>query len=266
MSVLRFSVLAVLLLLFQPMAVQAQSIANRTRESMTFVLLDTSSICTDCSVVQATGSFDRETMRAYNDLIWRHTFKQNIYFVFHSLGGDRTEAMQLGHILRNLNAHTAVGQAIVRSGKVELEPGLCASACVLAFMGGATRSIPKSARLGVHSWAPAYLAERGDEETDRTAKPLGLDEIARIHRNTAVYLEYLETMGIDLRVAIPTLRTPFRDVTWVSPEQQKLWKLATADLSLSTPSDPGSPALLLPPAPKSPPKAADRRQRSRERR
>jgi hypothetical protein len=266
MLILRLFALTVLILLFQPRTVQAQAITYAEPGSMTFVLLDTSSICTDCSVVQASGRFERQTIQAYNDLVWRHPFKQNIYFVFHSPGGNRKEAMQLGHILRNQNVHTIVGRAIVRSGKVEIEPGLCASACVFAFTGGAARSIPKASRLGVHSGAPAFLADRKDEEKYRYSKPLDLDDIADIHQSTAVYLQYLDTMGIDLRVAIPTLRTPLRDIIWVSPEQQKLWKLATVDLSPSTPSDPRSPALLLPPAPKNSPKEADGRQRNRERR
>jgi hypothetical protein len=269
MFILRFSALVLLLLLLQPRTVQAQAITYAEPGSMTFVLLDTSSICADCTVVQATGRFDRETIRAYNDLVWRHTFRQNTYFVFDSPGGNRDEAMQLGVILRNLNAYTVVGQAVVRGGRVEIEPGRCASACVLAFIGGARRGIPKAAQLGVHSGAPAFLAQWRDEDRSHYSKPLALDDIMAIHRSTADYLQHLDAMGIDLRVAIPTLRTSFRSISWLSPEAQAQWKLVTADPILTAPADGTPPALLLSPmsrTPGRPPKEADGRQRKRERR
>jgi hypothetical protein len=240
-------ILAILSLLIFPITAQAQKSKDQTRGDMTFVALDASPLCSDCSVVQASGTFGSETITAYRDLVWRARLKKNSYFIFDSPGGSMKAAMELGRILRNLKVNTIVGRAAIRKGEVEVEPGTCASACMFAFAGGITRSMPKNSRLGIHSWMPVNLLNLGQPKSKKVAPPtLNQDIVGAIHRQTADYLGYLQSMGIDLRVAVPILQTPYSTMNWVSPRNQSLWSLVTVDSSLSTPADRRSPVLFLP--------------------
>jgi hypothetical protein len=226
---------------------QAQKSKDPTRGDMTFVALDASHLCADCSIVQASGTFGSDTITAYRDLVWRARLKKNSYFIFDSLGGSMKAAMELGGILRNLKVNTVVGRASIRNGEVEVEPGTCASACMFAFAGGITRSMPKNSRLGIHSWMPVNLLNLGQPKSKKVAPPtLNQNIVGAIHRQTADYLSYLQSMGIDLRVAVPILQTPYSTMTWVSPRNQSLWSLVTIDSSLSTPADRRWPVLFLP--------------------
>ena len=167
-----------------------------------------------------------------------------------------TAAIRLGEILRNIKAKTVVGRAFLRNGavEVEVEPARCASACVFAFLGGATRSMPRNSRLGVHSWMPVTLLGEVGDKTKKT-KPRVQDQavVELLHRQTAIYLKYIQTMGVDLRLAVQILQTPYSSIPWVSARDQSLWSVVTVDSSLSTPADRQWPVLFLPQAPSPPP-------------
>ncbi|MGO4572303.1 hypothetical protein [Microvirga sp. 2TAF3] len=261
---LLFATLATLSLIFAPGLALAQKPKEESRQDMTFVALDASSICADCSIVQASGSFGDETIKAYYDFVWRGRFKKNIYFVFDSPGGSMGAALQLGGILRNLKVNTVVGRAVIRNGEVEIEPGRCASACVFAFVGGTTRSMPKDSRLGVHGWMPRIVLElEGDKAKKAKPRLLDQDSVTALHRLTALHLKYLDMMGVDLRIAVLALQTPYRGIAWVSPRDQSLWRVVTVDSRLSTPADRRWPVLFLPQT--APPvSAGDARQHNRE--
>jgi hypothetical protein len=54
-------------------------------------------------------------------------------------------------VLRELKATTIVGR--VGGNATTIVDGVCASACVYLFMGGAKRYVPAGSRLGVHAMA-----------------------------------------------------------------------------------------------------------------
>ncbi len=262
MPKLSLAALAALLLLCAPAAAQAQKTKDDRRGDMTFTAVDVSPLCADCTVVQASGSFGEGTIGAFYSLVLRGGFKKNVYFIFDSPGGSMTAAIRLGEILRNLKAKTVVGRAF-RNGEVEVEAARCASACVFAFLGGATRSMPKTSRLGVHSWMPVTLLGEVGDKTKKT-KPRVLDQaiVEALHRQTAIYLKYIQTMGVDLRLAVLILQTPYSSISWISARDQSLWSMVTVDSSLSTPADRQWPVLFLPqtssPPPASSPSPAPR--------
>jgi hypothetical protein len=253
MPKLSLAALAALLLLCAT-AAQAQKTKDDRRGDMTFTAVDVSPLCADCTVVQASGSFGEGTIGAYFSLVLRGGFKKNVYFIFDSPGGSMTAAIRLGEILRNLKAKTVVGRAYLRNGEVEVEAARCASACVFAFLGGATRSMPKTSRLGVHSWMPVTLLGEVGDKTKKT-KPRVLDQaiVEALHRQTAIYLKYIQTMGVDLRLAVLILQTPYSSISWISARDQSLWSMVTVDSSLSTPADRQWPVLFLPQTSSPPP-------------
>jgi hypothetical protein len=241
---LLFAVITVPLILYSDPA-QAKPAKGPRKGDMTFTSLNVSTVCSDCSVVQVSGVFDETTMKGYQDLLEKKPLKKNVFFVFDSPGGSMRAAMSLGASLRGKKVNTLIGRAVVRNGEVEIEPGRCASSCVLAYLGGATRSISAEARLGVHSWIP-YDLINSEEEKEKGKLPV-LDQMrfGEIQRATALYLKYLELMGIDLRLATLTLQTPFTEVVWVTPRDRRLWNLVTVDSMLSTPSDRAWPIIFF---------------------
>jgi len=241
MPTMLLAAIAALTFLIVPSPAQAQKI-----KGMTFVALDVSSLCTDCSVVQASGEFTDDTIKAYYDFIWRGRFKKNIYFIFDSPGGSLHEALRLGEIMRTLKVNTIVGRAYLRNGEVEIEPGRCASACVFAFIGGVTRSMPEKSTLGVHSWMPAVVLPQEGRKSKEKPKLLSQEIVERLHRQTASCLKYIDAMGVDLRLSVLILQTPYNRISWVSSRDQKLWSLVTIDSSLNTRAGRRWPVLFLP--------------------
>jgi hypothetical protein len=80
---------------------------------------------------------------------------------FNSPGGSLGDAMRIGNLLRRLGARTTVAKrGTVGSG---IEPGLCLSACSLAFLGGVYRYVPLGSLYGVHRVA---MAEHTDQDFD----------------------------------------------------------------------------------------------------
>lgn len=238
----RISVLTALLALVAGALAEAQAAKRESAGEMTFTILDTSGICNDCSVIQASGSIAPGTASSFRGFIDREKLRQNVYFILESSGGDMKNGLELGLILRETNAKTVVGRAVVRDGEVEIEPGECFSACVLAFLGGTARTIPKDSTIAVHSWRPAEAAEQGG---GTTPKPLDQASVEHIHRQTAAYLYFLEYLGIDLRLAIRTLDTPHESLSPIDPYEQRLWKVTTTDSTIAAPLDRDVPILLL---------------------
>jgi hypothetical protein len=58
-------------------------------------------------------------------------------------------------------------------------------------------------------------------------------------------------MGIDLRLAVLALQTPYERMAWVSARDRSLWSVVTVDTRLSTPSDRTWPILYFPQLPRS---------------
>jgi len=115
----------------------------------------------------------------------------------HSPGGSVTDALAIGRAIRTANATTV------------MEPGdICLSACPYMLAGGTTRTIPDDAMVGVHQH---YFGEN-------TALPAFL-AVSDIQHGQAEVMDYLDTMGIDVRVMRHALATPPADIYILLPEE-----------------------------------------------
>lgn len=95
-----------------------------------------------------------------------------------SPGGNLSQAMIMGEIIRARGLVTAVGTAN-SSGRIK--PSYCASACVMAYAGGQVRIGIDGSRLGVH----------------RFVSPTpGPDPVADTQRTTGIVLSYMTKMGV----------------------------------------------------------------------
>jgi hypothetical protein len=244
-------ILAFLTIIFAPWISPINRFQEENRGDMTFTLLDTSNICKDCSVVQASGEIGTKTTEAYYNLTRHAPARKSVYLVLDSLGGVRSGAMQLGRTLREQKVNTIVGQAVVCNGEVEIEPATCASACVHVFVGGTTRSMANSSRLGVHTSLRATVKDEGTNEERENLewlrRRINQHHFERISRQTAEYMEYLEIMGIDLRLATLALKPPHDSIAWLSSRDRSLWSVTTIDTRLGTPADRRFPVLFFPP-------------------
>lgn len=244
MSASTVAVVSTLLVLATQGPAKAQEAVGLDQQEMTFTILDTSGICTECSVIQASGKIGTGTADAFQSFIGKERLKKDVYFTVDSFGGDMKSGVNLGFKLRELKATTIVGHAIVRDREVEIEPAWCLSACVSAFLGGTARGLPKNSGIGVHSWMPAELSEKGERQGDK----LRLGDQATIeqfYRQVAAYLYFLEHMGVDLRLAARVLETPHDDIYFVDAYELRLWNVTTTGSITAEPLDRDMPILFL---------------------
>jgi hypothetical protein len=75
----------------------------------------------------------------------------NVSVYLDSPGGSVMEGIKLGKMISSLKANTNVG--VQSSDRLAPFPGQCASACVLAYLGGNYRFLNKDSNLGVHQFS-----------------------------------------------------------------------------------------------------------------
>ena len=127
-----------------------------------------------------------------------------------SPGGDLSQAVIMGEIIRSRSLTTAVGSADA-SGRIK--PGYCASACVLAYAGGKTRYGVLGSALGVHRFV--------------TTRPVD-DPVAEAQRISGAVLGYMTKMGVSSSIVEAMSET--RDIRWLSPKQALAMNLVTEQL------------------------------------
>jgi hypothetical protein len=124
-----------------------------------------------------------------------------------SPGGDLNQALIIGEIIRSHGLTTAVGVADA-SGRVR--PGYCASACVLAYAGGATRYGIEGSMLGVHRFV--------------TTAPVA-DPVADTQRVTGAVLHYMTRMGVSSTIVEAMSQT--KDIRWLGTKEAAAMNLIT---------------------------------------
>lgn len=128
-----------------------------------------------------------------------------------SPGGDLNQSMIMGEIIRSRSLATAVG-TVDAAGRVQ--PGYCASACVLAYAGGKPRLGILGSGLGVHRFT-----------TTRTVE----DPLAEAQRISGIVLGYMTKMGVSSSIVQAMSET--RDIRWLSPKQALAMNLVTEPLA-----------------------------------
>jgi hypothetical protein len=128
-----------------------------------------------------------------------------------SPGGDLTQAIIMGEIIRSRGLVTAVGVADA-SGRIK--PSFCASACVLVYAGGKTRMGIAGSMLGVHRFV--------------TPTP-GRDPVAETQKTAGMVLTYMTKMGVSSGVVEAMSQT--REVRWLGTREASAMHLITDPLS-----------------------------------
>ena len=107
--------------------------------------------------------------------------KADIYL--DSPGGSLMDGLRMGRLFRRLGANTLLGKRDARNSAIE--PGVCLSACSIAFLGGVHRSVAKGSAYGVHRVSTSVHSEQ-----DFAAGQIVAAEVSR----------YIREMGVDSRL------------------------------------------------------------------
>lgn len=122
-----------------------------------------------------------------------------------SSGGSVADALAIGRTIR-----TAGYDTVIENGAV------CLSACPYVLAAGMSRTAAAGGVVGVHqhyfgknTMLPAFMA------------------VSDVQRAQASVMDYLDEMGVDLRLVIHALRTAPDDINILSPDQMLDLKLLT---------------------------------------
>lgn len=185
-------------------------------EPMNFSLAGTGGNCNGCEWVAAQGEITADTPAAF--LAFLATSGKPYHIALHSLGGDLLAGIKLGELIRETGATTMIAETIQETG-LGLEhiettvPGICASACAFAFMGGVERLVSDEDRLGVHQFYSANDEAVGSELVQAL---VGLTLIHALR------------MGIDAGVIVAASGTSPNSIHWFDREEIVAFGLDTS--------------------------------------
>lgn len=181
---------------------------------MTFVLSGTGGNCAGCEWTAAQGEITPQTPQDFLNYLHGLGFT-GTEVVFNSPGGNLLAGIKLGELIRKTGSSTAIGKTVndtsVTFQPVQMqEPGICASACAFAFLGGKERYLDQNSRLGVHQFS---------FPKDVSASAEGTESIV------GLTLAYALEMGIDPRVIAAASGTSPDNMHWFTPEEIATYRL-----------------------------------------
>jgi len=185
-------------------------------EPMTFIRAGNGGNCNGCEWIAAQGEITTETPDVFRDFL--ATNGKPYHIAFNSLGGSLVAGIELGELIRETGATTMIGTTSSRDEQ-EMEllentgPGVCASACVFAFMGGIQRWVGDKDLLGVHQF---YSTD--DEAMDSTV----------VQALAGLTLIHSLRMGVDARVIVAASGTSPNDIYWFDREEMVAYRLDTS--------------------------------------
>ena len=153
----------------------------------------------------ASGEIDEGATERFKSFVRRNQISDAIV-LFDSVGGSLVESLKLGAAIRNLEFDTGIG-SYGENGDRDYK-GLCASACVYAFVGGKYRYYHgKNEKLGLHQfYAP-----------DSNQNDMGDTQLI-----SSMLISYLQFMDVDPRAFIVASTTRGDSMYWLSSEQANL--------------------------------------------
>lgn len=154
--------------------------------------------------------------------------------VFNSPGGNLVEGMKIGNILRARGLTAEVGRLKGGLEAPEFEPGVCASACAIAFLGGRERYLLGSV-LGFHQFYENLNFEELISNLETRTDVSGQAQLI-----SSLLSLYIENLGdIDHRILLLAASTPPNEMYWVSDQ-------TAIDLGIQTSADPWTEIWLEP--------------------
>ena len=178
-------------------------------------------------VLLAKGEIGHGDAQALRNLLRNDPRLQEV--LFNSNGGLFAEGIELGETLRELGRVTRVPTN-----------GICVSACVWAFLGGALRYVDQDAKVGVHmatlinskkiiGYVKKVLADKTTASFDTRLRWI----IAKVEKGAARVAadkaEHLVKMGVSLRLLAPGLDTNQWDLYWPPRAELRAYNIVNSD-------------------------------------
>ncbi|MVO17787.1 hypothetical protein GO984_18375, partial [Rhodobacteraceae bacterium CY05] len=172
--------------------------------AMDFILGGTDHKTDDANWIQARGPIDEETVADFQTFLAEGPDWLPKRIRFNSPGGSLAQGIQLGAELRRLGFATEVGNHEPHPAWPNMSswdftrrtPGICASACAYAFMGGVERRVDHGSRIGVHQFYSAAQADGGSD-----SQPILVQQGVE-QELVSQLLDYTLRMGVDGRVLV----------------------------------------------------------------
>jgi len=174
---------------------------------------------TCCEWIAAEGEITNQTPDDFAAFLKEENVLNGALVRLNSPGGSLIAGVKLGEMFRDGKFSTAVGSTHTtsglgwngrgymdrpeRSGKI---PGICASACAYAFLGGVSRAA-KGGEIGIHQFYSAPPASGGSALS-------AADSVSETQAITGLIAQYLKEMGVDPEVLALASVTPSSGVYW----------------------------------------------------
>lgn len=180
---------------------------------MTFRLVTNGGDCADCTWIAADGDIVFETGRTFEAFLKKENIQWSVLVRFNSGGGSLPGGVDLGRAIRKAKLRTAIGETVDDpkvKGRSTWKPGICASACAYAFLGGVSRTVDTGSLYGVHQFHNPDVSSDQDVQTV-----------------VAVLGYYVVEMGIKPELLLVASSTHTNDIVWLEPEQMEALDVVT---------------------------------------
>ncbi|AID32446.1 hypothetical protein MCHK_4645 [Mesorhizobium huakuii 7653R] len=205
--------------------------------------------CDGCEWLIAEGTFVEGTSAKLLEFLTARFGKPGggpeLSFHFNSNGGNVIEALRVGEIIREWGLDTSLGKTVgvIRDyGPPEYStiysedsrPGVCASACAYAVLGGVKRSFVEADKLGVHQH---YSDKSISDPLAQTATAIdrSVDQLI-----SGIIMEYVMRMGVDPHLVSQAASVaPWDEMRWLTPAEIVKYRIDNM-------SDQYSPPVIIP--------------------
>ena len=201
--------------------IQAQDRFPTLEEPMQFVSAHNGGNCFGCAWVSAQGVITPDTPKLFAMLLAEGRDLEGL--VFHSLGGSVTAGIELGRMIRSAGISTSIGETRALDGEhshlAERRPGVCASACAFAFIGGVNRMVGADDLLGVHQFYPL--------------DPIGITS-SETQRLVGLSLLHAIDMDVDSGMIVAASAATPDEMYWFSESELRMLRLDNTATEIST--------------------------------
>jgi hypothetical protein len=199
--------------------------------AMTFALIGNGGNCGRCAWIRAEGIITDRTPADFDAFVKdqqrQDMFGGNHFIILNSPGGNLEAAMELGRAFRDVHAYTEIAASVPDpqnnpgDNYYVLQPGVCASACFFAFIGGERRSLIANggddvtgSRLGIHRFSEATPG----------ASP------AATQRMAGSQAAYLSEMNVDSKILAVAAAVAPNTMRYLTPAEAASYRVITENL------------------------------------
>ncbi len=173
--------------------------------------------------IYAEGNFEEGDAEKFEKFLGGRTFWKNQRVVLNSGGGNVLEGIKIGNIIREHGFRTAIATSVKTGEYSEVQSGICASACVLAFVGGIERGASEGSRIGVHQMSRNY-------ENIANGEPITVEDMkgsmSAAQFLVGLTLTHFMQMGIDPTIIPLMVGTSAEDIRWLTLDEVRSTKIA----------------------------------------